>query len=96
MPISSAVKFHFREGPATAPVGPPSLPVGTIIRDAESLAAYWLSCLEAPADAARAGSRAREAVRSRGGALERTLEVLRPLLATGERAADAEAHAVVR
>ena len=51
------------------------------VGDAGELAAAWSSWLDEPATAAALGERARAIVERNGGALERTLQVLAPLLA---------------
>lgn len=51
------------------------------VGDAGGLAAVWISWLDEPSTAAALGARARAIVERNGGALERTLQVLAPLLA---------------
>jgi 3-deoxy-D-manno-octulosonic-acid transferase len=54
--------------------------------DAEELAAAWSAWLTDPDEARRVGARARALVEENRGALDRTLDLLAPLLATAAEA----------
>jgi 3-deoxy-D-manno-octulosonic-acid transferase len=64
-----------------------------VVADGEQLLAFVRNCLADPAQAAARGQRAADLVRRQLGATERTLQLLVPLVAGREAAADGDRRA---